>query len=122
MKKDPKGGKKSRFGVEQIIERCREDADRAFTYKPNLDNDILMVECANKMFYLLIRNGTLISWGEPGEFLGKNKDYRGNHIAIINTSVKIVNISCGREHILAKGINHKIYSWGSNSFGQVIFL
>jgi alpha-tubulin suppressor-like RCC1 family protein len=119
MKKDAKGSKRVRFGVEQIIEKCREDADRAFTYKPNLDNDILVVESANKMFYLLVRNGTLISWGEPGEYLGRNKEYRGNHIGIITTPVKIVNISCGKEHILAKGINHKIYSWGSNTLGQV---
>src|SRR4051812_10489444 len=116
MKKENKGGKIIRYNVEQIIEKCREDADRAFMYKPNIDNDILMVEAANKMFFLLLRNGSLISWGESVEYLGKNKDYKGNHITIINIPVRIVNISCGRDHILAKGINHKVYSWGSNAY------
>ena len=32
---------------------------------------------------------------------------------------KAIDIACGREHCLAKGLNHVIYSWGSNSYGQV---
>jgi alpha-tubulin suppressor-like RCC1 family protein len=119
MKREQKGGKKKRYNVEQIIEKCKEDADRAFTYVPNQETNILTAESANKMVFILLRNGTLLSFGESGEFLGKNKEYKGNHIVIIGTPVKIVNISCGKEHILAKGINHKIYSWGSNSQGQV---
>ena len=103
-----------------------ESTKNIFLYKPFADNDVLTACCTEKTCFMLLRNGILLSWGEPCCTLGRIKDessqessYNPFPVKFFNSPTKIVDIACGFNHCLARGINYKVFSWGSNSHGQV---
>jgi len=99
-------------------------AKNIFSYKPFADNDVLIISCTEKTSIMLLRNGVVLSWGEFGCTLGRKLGDSTNDSYTpmpVKFPTKIVDIACGNMHCLARGSNFKIYSWGSNSHGQVYY-
>jgi alpha-tubulin suppressor-like RCC1 family protein len=108
--------KNIRFGVEEFIASAREDPDFVFHYRPFGNNDVLCVECTDTEIVMLLKNGTVMAWGCDPAFGSVKIDTTWDFVYQLNIPTKVVNISCGRDHIMAKGIHSKIFSWGSNNF------
>lgn len=90
-------------------------------FSPLLSNDILVVENTKTTIVILLRNGTLMSLGEESVTLGR-KIFDLNDMlkpGIIPLKKKIVDVSCGKDHCLAKSEDSKLYSWGNNFYGQL---
>ncbi len=82
----------------------------------------------NKCTFLLLKNGVLLSWGGPNslKILGRKCKITADESGIpmyipFPNNLKIIEITCGENHCLAKSITGEIISWGDNSLGQVIF-
>jgi len=91
-------------------------------YKPFSENDVLTVCCTQKTVLMLLRNGTVFSWGELCGTLGRKLSDSTVDTFIpmpIKFPTNIVDLACGINHCLARGVNFKVYSWGNNSHGQV---
>lgn len=75
--------------------------------------------------FALLRNGTVLSWGERSFTLGRKCKssvldcYIPKEIEFKN---KILDIVCGKKHCLARNNIGEVFSWGSNEYGQVIFI
>ncbi len=108
-----------RYGVEELIAGSREDPDFIFHYRPFKFNDVLCTECTENEIVMLLKNGTVIAWGCDPPFGAMKIDTTWDFAYQLNIPTKVINISCGRDHVLSKGINHKVYSWGSNSCKQL---
>jgi alpha-tubulin suppressor-like RCC1 family protein len=108
-----------RFGVEELIAGSREDPDFVFHFRPFTNNDVLCAECTETEIILLLKDGTVIAWGCDPAFGAIKIDTTWDFTYQLNILTKVVNITCGREHTMAKGINHKVYSWGANNFKQL---
>jgi alpha-tubulin suppressor-like RCC1 family protein len=112
------------YGALEITNRGRGEKSAALDFNPFQLVDIMNIDCTNKTVIVLLKNGTVVSWGEESNTLGRKIiDYKvdtGIPMQIKNLS-KITDLVCGREHCLAKAVDFKIYSWGSNSYGQVFF-
>jgi alpha-tubulin suppressor-like RCC1 family protein len=117
VKNDKK--KHVRFGVEVLILGSREDPDFIFHYRPFRENDVLCAESTENEIIMLLKNGTVIAWGCDPAFGSMKIDTAWDFAYQLNIPTRVVNISCGRDHIMAKGINHRIYSWGSNNYNQL---
>jgi alpha-tubulin suppressor-like RCC1 family protein len=68
---------------------------------------------------MLLKNGTVLAWGCDPAFGSKKLDSTYDLAYQLNIPTKVVNISCGRDHTIAKGSHHKIFSWGANNFKQL---
>ncbi|XP_025262589.1 RCC1 and BTB domain-containing protein 1-like [Camponotus floridanus] len=84
--------------------------------------DIIHIACGSSFAMALNKDGKLYSWGlnNYGQ-LGINST-KENYDPCLITSlihVTIVKVVCGLEHSLALNSEGKIYSWGSNSKGQL---
>lgn len=100
------------------------ESDRNKEKKEPIDqfknNDILTIESTKKNIFFLLKNGEIIFYeiDKRGRLV-----YSENVSKLIpdklNLKTKLVDLVCGKFHCLAKGINNKIYSWGSNSHGQL---
>ena len=72
--------------------------------------------------FLLLRNGKLLSWGDPSFTLGRKCKNAGVDCYLpmeIIFKKPILDIACGKNHCLVRCNNHEVYSWGSNECGQV---
>jgi len=70
----------------------------------------------------LLKNGKLLSWGGISFTLGrkcKTSVYDSFIPKEIEFKSNIIDIACGKNHCLARSVNHELYSWGNNEFGQV---
>jgi alpha-tubulin suppressor-like RCC1 family protein len=117
-----KGLATAAYGVEAIINKGRGEKTAFFSYSPFNMNDILAVECCSKTVVMLIKNGIVITWGDNCNTLGrKSGEYRSESYIpnSLKLSIKIVDIACGKDHCMMRGNNYKVYSWGSNSCGQL---
>lgn len=88
------------------------------------DVSILYVTVTENCNYMLLKNGTILSWSDSYDALGrkctKTAQDKFNLLPVtFDPKVKILNISCGNKHCIAKTINMHIYSWGNNQLGQV---
>jgi alpha-tubulin suppressor-like RCC1 family protein len=113
------------YGGLELIESGRGDKNLVVNYSPFTHNDILSVTCSNKTIMILLKNGTIVTWGEKANTLGRKLDFIKTDCYYphsLKMLTKIIDIACGREHCLAKGLDYKVYSWGGNSYGQVIFV
>lgn len=94
-----------------------------FEYKPyTKDNDqiILKIQENKKDIVILLRNGIVVIL--PFTEVNKkksSKEFRQGIPRELIIPTRIINISCGREHTLAKGRNFNVYSWGINTYGQL---
>ena len=93
-----------------------------FKYIPFLENEILLFQQTEKRVLLLLKNGRVISFfpNENGNFLIRNDSTSFLKPKIINFPIKVIDIACGDDHCLALGINGGVFSWGSNSQGQLV--
>jgi len=70
----------------------------------------------------LARNGKFYSWGDNtfGQ-LGIGTDISSSRVPLLIPSLsKIIQVSCGgNNHCLVLTSNDKVYSWGSNQYGQL---
>lgn len=111
-----------RYGILAIINSGKEEKTAAFAFNPYISNDILTMEYTNRTFYLLLKNGNVLSYGEDSTGKIVKADAKTEALYVprpLKFSLKIVDISCGNEHCLIRGDNYKVYSWGSNSYGQL---
>jgi alpha-tubulin suppressor-like RCC1 family protein len=115
--------KEDPFKIHEMIARGRGDTQGAYEFAPFTENDILTVESTKKSIFVLLKNGTVFSWKIVGlngnkKFFDQQKSSKKIPVPL-KFSVAVVDIVCGKEHCLAKGRNNKIYSWGSNAYGQL---
>ena len=89
------------------------------------DKNIIKIETGRDHTLFLEKNGVLWSYGfnNKGQLGINDKNIKiCNKLNKINyfieNDIKIMDISCGSDHNLAIDENGKIYSWGSNDFGQ----
>jgi alpha-tubulin suppressor-like RCC1 family protein len=119
---DGKKTKDDPFRLLEMINRGKTDITAAFDFMPFTENDVLTVEYTSKSIFMLLKNGTVITWRISNQG-GVKKFYDAKNTLRLPQQVKfpvtVVDVVCGREHCLAKGRNNKIYSWGSNSYGQL---
>ncbi|XP_053977184.1 probable E3 ubiquitin-protein ligase HERC4 isoform X1 [Hylaeus volcanicus] len=91
---------------------------------PDLDAFVFKKAACGAYHTLAVNEwGQLFSWGSNGEGqLGLNNkniiEYVPRMVKTLGTSV-IVQIACGMKHTLALTNDGKLYSWGSNSAGQL---
>lgn len=96
-----------------------------FGYNPFNENGVLQISATMETTLLLLKNGTVVSWGKNSSTLGRRcKDANvDSYLSYpIKFSTKIIDIACGRRHCLARGIDYKVYSWGFNEYGQVCIM
>lgn len=112
------------WGLEKIcLEGKKDKFNPLFVFNPyKKENDqiILKIEETKKNAIILLRNGSLISlpFHVKTKYLA-NEEPEHQIPRVLNVQTKIINISCGLEHTLAKGRDYNVYSWGSNSKGQL---
>ena len=104
-----------------IIRNSQSDKVVSQEYTPFRDNDVLTVENTNDSILILLRNGNLLSWGEANPTLGRRHNDSNDTLkpGLLKFKKKIVDISCGRDHCIAKSEEFKVYTWGNNSHGQL---
>ena len=103
-------------------DRNEKEEGKVFSYLPFEENDVLTVGCTMSTVILLLRNGTLCSWGDKGNTLGRGISEALNDCYIpvqIKPRVTFVDLACGREHCIARSDNYRVFSWGSNANGQL---
>lgn len=89
-------------------------------YSPFALNDILAIENTKTTMLILLKNGIVISYGEQSSTLGRKFNILDRMKPdIIPFKRSVVDITCGRDHCLAKTDEFKIYSWGNNYYGQL---
>ena len=106
----------------QEEDRSEKEEGKVFSYLPFEENDVLTVGCTLKNVIVLLRNGSLCSWGDNGNTLGRKINEAKTECYIpfpIKPKVTFVDLACGREHCIARSDNYRVFSWGSNSMGQV---
>lgn len=72
-----------------------------------------------------LKNGNVLSWSDSYDTLGRKCSKTGeDRLDLLPVTfpkkLKIINLSCGKRHCIAKSDNNQIYTWGSNSLGQVL--
>ena len=95
---------------------------KIFVYSQFHDNDVLHVVYTIENIIMLLRNGTCVTWGKNQATLGRKCEDSSMDSFLpfpLKISTKIVDLVCGRNHCLARGLNFKVYSWGINSCGQL---
>ena len=91
------------------------------SYDPYENNSVLIVKYTTDNILMLLKNGIILSWGNNTSTLGRN-------IKTINEAAspseilipcKIIEIVTGRDHVIARGENKVLFSWGKNTKGQL---
>ncbi len=97
------------------------DKSEAFKYEPFQSNAILTVGNNVNEMYVLLKNGLIIKWGNCDiESKKAFKKIKGDIMPkVLKCPVKLVNLVCGKNHCLAVCPKYTLYSWGSNSHGQL---
>ena len=89
-------------------------------YIPFFENHILLIQNTSKSVYILLRNGTILQINQETFEDDANIEIETFFLPIIvKIQVKIIDLSCGNDHCLALGTYNKVFSWGSDSFGQL---
>ncbi len=115
-------GKDTAKGTDDNEDRNEKEEGKVFSYLPFEENDVLTVGCTMSTVVVLLRNGTICTWGDKGNTLGRTISEALNDCYIpvqIKPKVIFVDLACGREHCLARSDNYRVFAWGSNSSGQV---
>ena len=79
---------------------------------------------------MLLKNGYVLSWGGSHSIYQLGRSVRKDiseltqlrYIKLPKADLKIVDITCGKQHCLALTEYNIVLSWGENYFGQVNIL
>ncbi|XP_076648844.1 RCC1 and BTB domain-containing protein 1-like isoform X2 [Halictus rubicundus] len=94
----------------------------------NKTNFVVDIACGNDHSMVLTSNGMVYAWGmcvdgQTGSgSLCASQSYLAtpNEVKLDSTfPMRFLNISCGARHSVAVTCNGQVYSWGSNSHGQL---
>ena len=84
---------------------------------------VLQIECTRNAHILLTTSGYVYTWGELSYALGRKLLIEADRLRPMRIDtlkdVKISNIACGDNHVLALSSQGTIYSWGENDYGQL---
>ena len=109
------------WGFKNILETNSNVNKDLYEFNPFYDPKspfILTIEVTEKGMFILLRNGLIIKLTSDSKKIDSvySNSKLNNTISI---GTKIIDISCGKEHILARGRDCRVYSWGINSYGQL---
>ena len=93
-----------------------------FSFNPFYSTDspsILTLHHTSKAVYVLLKNGKVFKFSCENKKLLTENIYTNKIPYEIKLNTKIMDLSCGIEHVLVRGRDCKIYSWGVNSYGQL---
>lgn len=92
---------------------------------PNENEKITNISCGNNFVFLLSKTGNVYSMGKNNKYgqLGHQDKKPRYHPIIVDffsrNQEKINQISCGFNHVIAKNINGKVFTWGMGIVGQL---
>lgn len=117
---------KDPWGINAHLIKLTSNIQSVLKYSPwNTFNSpfILAIEFNKKEIHLLLKNGIVIKIGsnngKPSSSQIEKMYLTQEYPRQLIFPTKIIDISCGLEHTLAKGKDLKVYSWGSNFYGQL---
>ena len=93
-----------------------------FSFNPYYSTDspsILTLHHTSKAVYVLLKNGKVFKFSRENKKQAIENVYANKIPYEIKLNTKIMDLSCGIEHVLVRGRDCKIYSWGVNSYGQL---
>ena len=93
-----------------------------FSFNPYYSTDspsILTLHHTSKAVYVLLKNGKVFKFSRENKKQLIENVYANKIPYEIKLNTKIMDLSCGIEHVLVRGRDCKIYSWGVNSYGQL---
>ena len=117
-----KEGKVDKWGIQKLLEESKADFQQMMNYNPYYSANssfILALEVSEKGIYVLLKNGIILKLVNDSNYKLDSIYHTGQIPNRINIKTRIIDISCGIEHSLARGRDCKIYSWGINSYGQL---
>ena len=81
--------------------------------------NILTIEKTIHNYFILLKNGTLLSiYSNSIKTLGRkiyDDDDEGNKIGKVEIKEQIIDVQCGKNHVLALSIDGSVYAWGESS-------
>lgn len=116
------------WGINQSLLSISSMTQSSLAYSPYYEQYspfILAIEFTQRDAYFLLKNATVIRLSQDNASSLSSSSIKREEFQYrdefdhIKLPTKIVDISCGNEHTLAKGKDRKIYSWGSNTYGQL---
>ena len=92
-------------------------------YEQFNDSNILTIEKTEFNYFILLKNGVLLSiLDNKLTTLGRKinlKSQIDQTIGKVEIKEKVVDVRCGNRHVLALTICGKVYSWGDYAYNQV---
>ena len=118
---------KDLWGVQTILKEKDERKEMILynslsfnTYYSTDSPSILTLTHTTKAVYILLKNGKVFKFSRENNKKQMIENIYSNKIPYeIKLNTKIMDLSCGIEHVLVRGRDCKIYSWGINSYGQL---
>jgi hypothetical protein len=84
---------------------------------------VVQIVCTKFNTILLSNSGDVYSWGECTFSLGRACETRDMsrvpEMIPAFSDVSIIRLAAGDDHVLARDSNSKVWSWGSNDYGQL---
>ncbi len=93
-----------------------------FSFNPYYSTDspsILTLHHTSNAVYVLLKNGKVFKFSRENKKQAIENVYTNKIPYEIKLNTKIMDLSCGIEHVLVRGRDCKIYSCGVNSYGQL---
>ena len=125
--KSKKSTFKDVWGVQKLLKEKDKKKEMVlnntlFSFNPFYSTDspsILTLHHTSKAVYVLLKNGKVFKFSRENKKLQTENIYTNKIPYEIKLNTKIMDLSCGIEHVLVRGRDCKIYSWGVNSYGQL---
>ena len=125
--KSKKSTFKDVWGVQKLLKEKDKKKEMVlnntlFSFNPYYSTDspsILTLHHTSKAVYVLLKNGKVFNFSRENKKLQTENIYTNKIPYEIKLNTKIMDLSCGIEHVLVRGRDCKIYSWGVNSYGQL---
>ena len=125
--KSKKSTFKDVWGVQKLLKEKDKKKEMVlnntlFSFNPFYSTDspsILTLHHTSKAVYVLLKNGKVFKFSRENKKLQTENIYTTKIPYEIKLNTKIMDLSCGIEHVLVRGRDCKIYSWGVNSYGQL---
>lgn len=119
--------KRDPWKLNEALSNISNDIQEVLSYNPYYEANspfILSIEFTNKSIYFLLKNGNIVKFGGQTPPTASRRRMEEVYSSIdspqqIKIPTKVIDISCGYEHCLARGRDCKIFSWGINSYGQL---
>ena len=125
--KSKKSTFKDVWGVQKLLKEKDKKKEMVlnntlFSFNPYYSTDspsMLTLHHTSKAVYVLLKNGKVFKFSRENKKLLTENIYTNKIPYEIKLNTKIMDLSCGIEHVLVRGRDCKIYSWGVNSYGQL---